>query len=112
MYEVSQEDWKKFKTLLPQWQEAYMERLCREYTELLQSEVPAEDRFWELDERIRKDRKKPGVFLEVSRSRILFHLEGLLCDGVIRREDLSSFSRELQNMMDIFSRVGNSDIAE
>ena len=33
MYQVIEKDWKLFRKLLPDWQEAYMERLAKEYIE-------------------------------------------------------------------------------
>ena len=35
MYQVKEKDWKQFRKMLPEWQEAYMERLTKEYIELL-----------------------------------------------------------------------------
>ena len=38
MVDVSKRDWKLFREKLPGWQESYMERLCKEYVELLTCE--------------------------------------------------------------------------
>ena len=38
MYQVIEKDWKLFRKLLSDWQEAYMERLAKEYIELLSSD--------------------------------------------------------------------------
>ena len=38
MYQVIEKDRKLFRKLLPEWQEAYMERLTKEYIELLGSD--------------------------------------------------------------------------
>ena len=57
MRDVSERDWKLFRKKLPGWQEAYMERLCKEYIELLSSESIASERFWKLEKRITDDRK-------------------------------------------------------
>ena len=61
MVEISKRDWKLFREKLPGWQESYMERLCTEYVELLTSNQKGSTRFWALEERIKKDRKAPGV---------------------------------------------------
>jgi hypothetical protein len=37
MIEISKSDWKLFRERLPEWQEHYMERLTKEYIELLSS---------------------------------------------------------------------------
>ena len=69
MYQVIEKDWKLFRKLLPGWQEAYMERLAKEYIELLSSDRQASDKFWELDQRIKQDKRRTGVLARgVSRS--------------------------------------------
>ncbi|WP_316637037.1 hypothetical protein [uncultured Ruminococcus sp.] len=45
-----------FREKLPEWQEAYLERLIKEYTEQLNSDKAATEKFWALDKRIRADR--------------------------------------------------------
>ena len=39
--EVSKSDWKLFRTSIGDWQEAYMERLVKEYMDLLEGEENA-----------------------------------------------------------------------
>ena len=56
MYQFEEKDWKLFREKLPEWQEAYMERLIKEYAELLNSDKAATGKFWALDKRIRADR--------------------------------------------------------
>ena len=43
--DISKKDWDLFKKLLPEWQEAYMERLIKEYILLLNEEKLASDKF-------------------------------------------------------------------
>ena len=43
--EVSKSDWKLFRTRIGDWQEAYMERLVKEYMDLLVGEKNASDKF-------------------------------------------------------------------
>ena len=93
--EISKEDWKLFRTRLAQWQEHHMENLVEEYRQLLNEDILASDRFWKLDERIRKDRKHPGVIFEVRRSNMLPCILTLLADGIITDSDLEGFSQEL-----------------
>ena len=45
MVEVSKRDWKLFREKLPGWQESYMERLCKEYVELLTCDKKGSERF-------------------------------------------------------------------
>ena len=96
MVKISKRDWKLFREKLPDWQESYMERLCKEYVELLTSNQKGSARFWTLEERIKKDRKAPGVILSVSKSDMLIDLVRLVQDGVIGLEDLSDFSEDVQ----------------
>ncbi len=44
--ECTKSDWKLFRELIPEWQEAYMERLNKEYIRLLSSEKDASEKFW------------------------------------------------------------------
>ena len=68
MVEISKKDWKLYRERLPGWQEHFMERLMKEYIELLSSPGKAFDHFWELEERIRTDKKNPGVLIQVRKS--------------------------------------------
>ncbi|MDO4193532.1 MAG: multidrug transporter [Erysipelotrichaceae bacterium] len=95
MYQLSKKDWKLFREKLPNWQEHYMEQLIKGYLELLSSDGRASDRFWELDERIRTDRRHPGVIVEMSKSDAVFILARLYSDQVITDQDLEGFSQEL-----------------
>ena len=61
MYQVIEKDWKLFRKLLPGWHEAYMERLVKEYIELLSSDRQASDKFWALDKRIKQDKRCTGA---------------------------------------------------
>ena len=84
MYQFEEKDWKLFREKLPEWQEAYMERLIKEYAELLNGDDAASEKFWALDKRIRADRKRLGVCVdEVSRSKLQNILTGLIIENVI-----------------------------
>ena len=89
-------DWKLFRKRIADWQEAYMERLVREYVELLSGSELASTKFWELEKRIKRDRRSPGVIVEMRRSMLLSNLVGLLDDGVIAADDLDGFSEGLR----------------
>ncbi len=68
MNRFSEKDWKIFRSKIADWQEAYMEKLNKEYIELLSGEGNASDRFLVLEKRIREDKKDCGVQCEMSRS--------------------------------------------
>ena len=97
MLDISKADWKLFRERIPGWQDAYMERLTREYIELLSSEEPASKKFWALDKRIREDKRMPGVQLELEKSQVGWDLIRLLRDGVIIDSDLEGFSKDLKD---------------
>ena len=96
MRNFSEKDWKLFRKKLPGWQEAYMERLCKEYIDLLSSDIDASDRFWELEKRIKADSKKTGVIAIMSRSEMIFNIAKLVNDGAISMDDLEEFSDDLK----------------
>ena len=95
--EISKRDWKLYREKIAEWQENYMDCLNKEYIALLSSdeESPA-DRFWKLEERIKTDRKHPGVIIEMRRSSAIFDIAGLIAQKVITYEDLEDFSDELK----------------
>ena len=97
MHQVKEKDWKLFRKKLPVWQEVYMERLIKEYAELLNGDDAASEKFWALDKRIRADRQSLGVRVdEVSRTKLQNILTGLIVENVISEDDLCDFSGELQ----------------
>ena len=98
--EVSKSDWKLFRDRLGDWQEAYMERLIKEYIDLLDGAENALDKFWKLEERIKKDKKHPGVMLELSKGNMIFDIVALINSDVIITADLADFSHELKESVD------------
>ena len=99
MSQVKESDWKLFRQRLPLWQEAYMERLNQEYIRLLSGEGLASDKFWELEKRIRRDKKSVGVVADMRRSQLYSNLFSLLANEIIREEYLEGFSDELAEIV-------------
>ncbi len=97
-------DWTLFKSKIPLWQEAYMERLNREYMDILCGEDKASEKFWALEKRIREDRRSVGVCVEMRRSMLLINLLSLLNEGVIVPDDLNDFSDEMKSTIERFLR--------
>ena len=89
-------DWTIFRNKVADWQEAYMDRLNKEYIELLSEDANPSEKFWRLDKRIKEDRKKTGVQLEMSRSKLIYNIISLINDGAINLDDLEEFSDELR----------------
>ena len=95
MYQVKERDWKLFRKKLPLWQEAYMDRLNQEYIRILSGESLASEKFWELEKRIRVDKKSVGVVADMRRSQLYSNLFSLLVNEIIGEDDLDGFSQEL-----------------
>ena len=94
--EVSKRDWKLYREKLPEWQEAFMEKLVAEYVEYLTSDEPASTKFWEMEKRIKRDKKNPGVWIEVNKQDMPFDLLRLLQEEVITVDDLEDFSNDVK----------------
>ena len=94
---ISKKDWKLFRERLLGWQENYMEGLVKEYVNFLNDDKkPASDKFWELEKRIKEDKRHPGVIMETSKSEVIWDIVRLIRLKVITYDDLSDFSDELQ----------------
>ena len=95
--EISKKDWKLFRERLLGWQENYMEGLVNEYADFLNDDTkPASERFWELEKRIKEDKRHPGVIMELKKSEVIWDIVRLIRLQVITYDDLSDFSDELQ----------------
>ena len=101
---INESDWRLFRSRLPGWQEAYMERLNREYISLLSGPGSAADKFWELDKRLKEDKQSTGVVADMRRSMMDINIMNLLFDGVIELSDLDGFSEELLEKMAFMMR--------
>ena len=72
--QISKKDWKLYREKIAGWQERYMDRLNKEYIAILSSgEGNPSDRLWEVEARIKKDRRHPGVIIEM-RNRARFSI--------------------------------------
>lgn len=90
-------DWKLFRKKIPVWQETYMEKLNREYIRLLSDDRAPSEKFWELDRRIKEDKQRSGVRLEMTRSALIGNIAQLIHEGVINMTDLEDFSDTLKD---------------
>ena len=102
MNKFSEKDWKLFRNKISDWQEAYMEKLNKEYI-VLSGEGNASDKFWKLEKRIREDKKDCGVQCEMSRSNQFYIMLSLLNEGAITFDDLEDFSDDLKDTMKHFA---------
>ncbi len=104
--EYSKDDWKLYRNRIAVWQENYMERLIKEYIVLLNGEENASDKFWQLEERIKEDRKHPGVIIEVKKSNMVSDIAMLVNLGVIKMDDLEGFSNDLIEQVQFILKKG------
>lgn len=95
MNNVNEKDWKLFKKLVPVWQEKYIQKINKEYIDILSKNNSSAQNFWELENRIRQDKKHPGVILYLRKSTMHMNLMLLLSYEVITFDDLKEFSNEL-----------------
>lgn len=93
----TEKDWKLFRNKIAGWQEAYMDRLNGEYLELLSQDSASSTKFWELEKRINRDKKKLGVSINLRRSTMIMDIRSLLKDEVIDMNDLNEFSEILRD---------------
>lgn len=98
----TKKDWTLFKNKIADWQEAYINRLNKEYIELLSEDANPSEKFWRLDKRIKADKKKTGVQLEMSRSNLIYNIISLINEGAISFVDLEEFSDELKETISSF----------
>ena len=96
-------DWKIFREKIPLWQEAYMDKLNKEYVELLNGDGLASEKFWALEARIKQDKRSLGVRIEMRKSDLQIDIMTLLHDGVICLHDLNEFSDGLRETAAAFA---------
>ncbi len=106
---VNEKDWKLFRKKLPEWQEAYMEKLCMEYAGILSSSKNASDKFWEMEKRVNKDKKDVGVSARMSRSMMYENITSLLLEGAITVDDLEGFSEDAVEIVKRWARIGENN---
>ncbi|MDQ0359826.1 multidrug transporter [Breznakia pachnodae] len=96
MQEVNEKDWKLFRSKVSIWQENYIDRLNKEYIELLSEDENPSEKFWKLERRISKDKRNKGVILDMKRSSLMMNLVSLIREEAIDLDDLDEFSDGLK----------------
>ena len=69
--------------------------LTKEHVNLLTSPGNASDHFWELEKRIKQDKKHPGVLIELRKSTAIWDIAYFVRDKIITLDDLEGFSEDL-----------------
>ena len=93
--DYSKSNCKLFQKKVPDWQEAYIGKLLKEYIALLESPKEPSTKFQELKERISNDVKTPGVVIVMTKKDMFFNIVDLINLGAITMADLDGFSNEL-----------------
>lgn len=87
-----------------------MEGLVNEYIKYLKSDLPASEKFWTLEKRLKSDKKKKGVLVDLSRSQIFSIIISFIQEGAISKADLEEFSDELKNEVNLFMANANCPV--
>lgn len=101
---MTKEDWSLFQTLLPQWQERFMSRLCDKYAAVLTGPYRGSEAFWEVKRLIRQDVKRIGAMAGSEQSEVASIFADLLREQVITVEDIADFSDEVKEMVEYLMR--------
>ncbi len=54
------------------------------------------EKWWDLEKRVKEDKRSRGVIADMARSRMPQHIAALLIEGVITEDDLDGFSDDLR----------------
>lgn len=73
-----------------------MEKLNKEYIELLTGNGTPSEKFWSLEKRIKNDKKHTGVLITPSKRNVPSDIVSLIVDGAIDFDDIEDFSDDLK----------------
>ena len=89
-----------------------MGRLCGEYIELLSGDGDPSAKFWQLEKRIRSDKRNPGVRIEMTRTNFIYNIISLISNDVISMKDLEDFSDKLKETVRVFLERQSRDYSD
>lgn len=79
-----------------------MDRLNKEYIALLsEKDKKASEKLWELEKRIKDDRRHPGVIMRMTKSEAIWNIVSLIRLDVITFDELNKFSDELRQEVEM-----------
>ncbi len=102
MYDRPKEfDWKKFRKIVPELRERYLEEKNKELTAILtDTEKTPTEQFWDTLDEMKKESKILRDCLDGhSRTKMLFYMMLMCGHRLIKREDIAIFSEELQGKL-------------
>lgn len=101
-----EKDWQLYKKNIASWQERYMDKILKEYKEIIDGKEEASTRFWNLYHRIKDDLENPGVLIEsASRSNLKDIILSLYSHDVITIEELNDFSDEIKDYIKLVLNI-------
>jgi polyhydroxyalkanoate synthesis regulator phasin len=91
-------DWKKFRAMVPDLRERYLEKKNKELAAIFQDEkLTPTEQFWEVEERVREESRILRDCLDGhSRSKMTLFILVMVRRGMLTNEDASIFSDELR----------------
>ena len=106
MYNLIESDWKTFRRLTPEWRECYITRINKKLVKNLSHPKETQtDAFWDTKEKADKTAKILRDCLDGhSRSRMTHSFFLMLTHKMITLDDLTDFSKELQEHMEDFTK--------
>ena len=98
---MKESDWKKFRSMVVTLRERYITRCNDRLTVMLNNPDKTEtERFWETYEEMKIEAKNLVRCLDGhSRSKMTLFLERMIRVGMLKREDITVFSEELQAIL-------------
>ncbi|MCC8136791.1 MAG: multidrug transporter [Clostridiales bacterium] len=80
-----------------------MEKIVKEYMELLSGEGVASDKFWELEKQVKTDKRKKSVIMDMRRSEMIYNILYLIQEGAITVDDLDEFSEQIRGRVKLMT---------
>ena len=102
---MSEKDWKVLRKNMPMWQERHMQKLLEEYVVILTKQENPSTRFWELEKRIREDKKSIGVVVDMRRSQMENIVLQLLHEEIITVDELCDFTDEFRERIEYITTM-------
>jgi len=98
---MKESDWKQFRDSVDFLRERYLKEKNREFSDMLisQNGTPTEQ-FWDTLDRMKKEKRILQDCLDGhSRSKMYMSMVLMLKNGMLKEEDLKSYSEELQEQL-------------
>lgn len=101
----TEKDWQLFRKLIPEWQEHFIDKLNEKYKEMLSKNDNPSTKFWNLYNEIKKDKKNPGILIEMKRSIMIENIVSLINNEVISFDELNDFSDLLKETVKLYLNI-------